>query len=295
MNTFGVHAFGCDARGYVKDSHVSIFLEATAKFHAYILVRNTGVGSLSWAGQRGYTAKRADMKCKTANQEYHVYYKLNGLVCSPDIHFRAFKDDRLKKAREVWAKSQPLITNCSFTNEDWPKQCRTPYLMQTNLKHRHYGVVAYIETGITSPRYVHGDYDLFAIVHESSVATREVVRINYNQGSVPSALPLQDQLALSKPLVMDSGPLLFRLMNHLDREFGYPMVMHAEDENRRPEPGKNPNEGQEKSKEEQVIVFLPPLARHSGRGGVMFLENNAQIETFYAIEFRGRHFAWQSA
>lgn len=59
MNTLGADAFGCGARGYVKDSHVPIFLEATEKFHAYILVRNTGAGSLEWAGQRGYTAKRA--------------------------------------------------------------------------------------------------------------------------------------------------------------------------------------------------------------------------------------------
>jgi hypothetical protein len=294
MNTFGVHAFGCDARGYVKDSHVPIFLEATEKFHAYILVRSTGLGSLTWAGQRGYTAKRADMKYKTANQDYHIYYKLNGLVCSPDIHFRAFREDRLKKAREAWAKSQPLITHCSFTSEDWPKQCRTPYLMQTDPKHKHYGVVAHIETGTTGPRYVHGDYDLFAIVHESSVATREVLRIDYNQVSVSSTLPLQDQVTLSKPLVMDTGPLLFRLMNHLDREFGYPMVMHAEDENRPPEP-KNKSNGEEKLQNEKVIVFLPPLARHSGRGAVMFLETNAQIEAFYATEFRGRHFAWQSA
>jgi hypothetical protein len=295
MNTFGVHAFGCDARGYVKNSHVPIFLGATAKFHSYILVRRTGAGSLSWAGQRGYTAKRAHMKSKTANQDYHVYYKVNGLVCSPDIHFRAFDDDRIKQARETWAASQRLITRCAFTSENWPKQCRTPYLMQTDPKHKHYGVVAYIESGIISPRYVHGDYDLFAIVPESSVATREAVRLNHNQGAVPSALPLQDQLTLSKPLLMGTGPLLFRIMNHLDREFGYPMVMHAEDENRQPEPESKSNNEKEKPKDEQVIVFLPPSARHSGCGGVVFLENNAQIETFYATEFHGRRFAWQSA
>jgi len=91
-------------------------------------------------------------------------------------------------------------------------------------------------------------------------------------GAVPSSLPLEQRLNLGAPLSMDTGPLLFEIMNYLDRAFAYPMVMHAEQENL-------------EHKDDEVIAFLP--APRDGRSSVV-LAGQAAIELFYREEFGGR-------
>ena len=188
----------------------------------------------------------------------------------------AFTDARrLSDAIELWQKSQYLITvpHSGFTSTDWPRSCATPYILQTNPEHTHYGALAWIEAGVVSPKYIHGDYDLYAIVPANSAATRDAAPRNYNMGgAVPSSLPLEQRLNLGAPLSMDTGPLLFEIMNYLDRAFAYPMVMHAEQENL-------------EHKDDEVIAFLP--APRDGRSSVV-LAGQAAIELFYREEFGGR-------
>ncbi|HUE10769.1 MAG TPA: hypothetical protein VMQ54_07515 [Steroidobacteraceae bacterium] len=261
--------------GFVLGAHAGIFLETANRFNASILVRKTGEASLRWVGKQGYTAKRGDLKCKTAQADLGGY-RLAGLVCSPLIHSMAFTDARrLSDAIDLWQHSQHLITvpPSGFTGTDWPRSCATPYILQTNTEHPHYGVLAWIEAGIVSPKYIHGDYDLYAIVPANSAAVREAAPRNYNLGgAIPSSLPLEQRLALGTPLSMDTGPLLFEIMNYLDRAFGYPMVMHAEQENLQ-------------HKDDQVIAFLP--APRQGRSSLV-LPDRAAIELFYRNEFGGR-------
>jgi len=261
--------------GFVLGTHAPIFLETARRFNAYILVRKTGEASLRWAGQKGYTAKRGDLKCKTAQADIGGY-QLAGLVVSPLIHPMAFTDNKRRSdAVMYWHSSRHLITvpRSGFTSTDWPRSCATPYLLQTDVNHPHYGALAWIEGGIVSPKYIHGDYDLYAIVPANSAALRDARPMNYNQGGViPSSLPLQRQVQLSEPLPMCTGPLLFEIMNHLDNAFGYPMVMHAEQENL-------------EHKDDEVIAF-PPVP-WQGRNNVV-LSGQAQIELFYEHEFGGR-------
>jgi hypothetical protein len=264
--------------GFVLGTHAPIFSETARRFNAYILVRKTGEASLRWVGRKGYTAKRGDLKCKTAQADVGGY-QLAGLVCSPLIHSMAYTDtERRLKAVSYWHTSQHLITvpRSGFTSTDWPRSCATPYILQTNVNRPHYGALAWIEGGLVSPQYIHGDYDLYAIVPAGSTAAREAAPMNYNMGGViSSSLPLEKQVKLSYPLPMYTGPLLFEIMNYLDNAFGYPMVMHAEQENL-------------EHTNDEVIAFLPHSLQ--GRTSVVLAGQN-QIELFYQYEFGGRQAA----
>lgn len=146
---------------YVHVRHFDVFVEAAHRFRYHILVRKTGRASLQYCGLSGYTGKRGDMKAKTAAKDV-APYKLQGLVCSPLIHPGACKPD----ARQYWRQSAHLITTPKngFDDNVQPRGCLTPYMLQTNRNHKHYGCIAWVENGLLLPRYVHGDYDLYAIV-----------------------------------------------------------------------------------------------------------------------------------
>lgn len=148
----------CD---FVHERHMGVFFEAARVHECHILVRRTGRASLRFVGKPGYTGKRADMKAKTAERD-QGRYQLAGLVCSPEIHPAACKEGAMAE----WRKSAHLITapRGGFDDRARPVGCRTPYLLQTDPNHRHYGCVAFVENGLLTPHYVHGDYDLFAII-----------------------------------------------------------------------------------------------------------------------------------
>jgi len=145
----------------VHPRHIDAFLLATEKHRCHILVRKTGKSSLQYFGQSGYTGKRADMKAKTAIRNSSPY-QIEGLVCSPLIHPGACKPGAL----EEWRKSAHLVTipPAGFDDDHQPRGCHTPYMLQTNRNHRHYGCIAWVENGLLTPRYVHGDYDLYLII-----------------------------------------------------------------------------------------------------------------------------------
>ena len=152
---------------FIHPNHINIFAAAAREFNCHILVRKTGQASLGWVGKRGYTGKRADMKAKTANRNVGRY-KLAGLVCSPFLQPLAFTAERLASAQKEWLKCLHLITvpdnRTGFDDQRQLRGCHTPYLVQTNPDSRHYGCVALVEMGLLIPRYVHGDYDLYAII-----------------------------------------------------------------------------------------------------------------------------------
>ena len=263
------------ATEFVLPRHVAIFERAARQFDVYVLLRKTGRHSLRWVGHPGYTSKRADMKCKTADAWNHP---LAGLVCSPRIHPAAFSAGRIDKAAELWDKSQHLISiprdrRTGFKDTEQPKY-PSPYLLQTNSAHARYGCIAWIEGGLVKPRYVHGDYDLYAIVPRADPAVRGMHDRTHSSGLTFSSLPLERNLKLSAPVADYSGPLQFALMNHLDAEIGYPMVMHGEAENFEPA-----------GEDESLLVFLP--ASRTGLSHIV-LNGNAAIDQFYATELRGR-------
>ncbi len=143
-----------------------------------------------------------------------------------------------------WAKYAHLITvpndQAGFDDSRQPRGCRTPYLVQTNPSHRHYGCVALVEMGLLLPRYVHGDYDLYAIIEAGQAFDPGAVKVRQSTlGSTmaPASLGLQERLRLSVRNL--TGPLSFRVAtfinNWISRSspdlLGALMVNHGEQVN----------------------------------------------------------------
>lgn len=227
---------------FIHPGHLMFFIEAAQVFNCHILVRKTGRATISWIGRCGYTGKRADMKAKTANLDVG-HYSTAGLVCSPLLRPEAFTANRLGDARKEWLKSCHLITvpPNGFDDDRQPISCHTPYMLQTNPQHRHYGCVALVEMGLLVPRYVHGDYDLYALipanqpfdptklsVRQSSLvstmspqglsmnerARMPTMNLQHNHDSLPASLIPHGQTHTS--VLNFEGPLSFQVANYIN-------------------------------------------------------------------------------
>jgi len=106
-------------------------------------VRRTNVASLPYIGLPGYTPKRIDCKAKTADLDVSPY-KLAGLVVDPSLQPRAFKTDKLAKAKEFWSAMAQSIG--------------TIYKVDADPRSKHYGALK------LQGSYIHGDYDLYDII-----------------------------------------------------------------------------------------------------------------------------------
>ena len=241
---------------FVHPQHYGFFVEAARVHDCYILVRETGRTCIHWIGKQGYTGKRVDMKAKTAKKDVG-YYQLSGLVCSPEIHPGAFIDH--KKALEYWQSIQSLVTippnGQGFQDYDSLK-VPTPYVLQNNPKHKHYGCIAFVEFGLLVPRYVHGDYDLYAII---PVGNRYNPNSNFRVRTVGpnmSHKSLSQQIEAEKTFGSTDfiGPLSFNVANYINTKIaiessdyvGALMINH----------GEQINIGKDGVTHERVLAFL---------------------------------------
>lgn len=230
------------AADFIHPSHFNVFIRAAQLFECHILVRKTGRAALGWVGRSGYTGKRADLKAKTANLDVG-HHQVAGLVCSPLLLPNAFTSERLGPARTEWAKSAHLITvpgAGGFGDREQLHGCPTPYAVQTNASHRHFGCVALVEMGLLLPRYVHGDYDLYAIIPAGKPFDPRSVQPRLSSiGSTmaPAGMKLQDRLRLGVPNL--EGPLSFQVATYINNAIeraspdllGSLMVNHGEQVN----------------------------------------------------------------
>ena len=225
---------------FVHPKHFGIFVQAAQAFNCHILVRETGRPAINWIGRRGYTGKCFDLKAKTANCNTG-HYQLAGLVCSPRLQPHAFTPDRFVKALKKWPESAHVITvpanTAGFDDSRQPRGCRTPYLVQTNPDHKHFGCLAFVSMGLLVPRYVHGDYDLYAIIpaghtfHPNSVRVRDSAM---GSTMAPAGQELRERLRLSD--MNKEGPLSFRVATFINNRIeatspdilGALMVNHGE-------------------------------------------------------------------
>lgn len=121
-----------------------------------------------------------------------------------------------------------------------PLGCRAPYLLQTNPNHKHYGCVALVDMGLMLPRYVHGDYDLYAIIPAGKPFdpnSLEVRNFKLRSAMAPEKLSLQERLRLTDD--NKEGPLSFRVATYINNRIeaisqdllGALMVNHGEQVN----------------------------------------------------------------
>lgn len=265
---------------FIHSNHIRAFIDAAREFNCHILVRKTGKASLEWVGKRGYTGKRADMKAKTANRDVGRY-RLAGLVCSPFHQPLAFTPERLASAYREWSKSLHLVTvpndSSGFDEHRQPFGCRTPYLLQTNPNSPHFGCVALVEMGLLIPRYIHGDYDLYAIIPAGKKFDLNSINpISRRLGSTmkPSTMGLQE---LERLYVENKeSELSFRVATYINNQIerlsrdlmGALMVNH----------GEQLNLGIKGQTYEAVLAVMP---RHENGKWFKILCNKAEHEQFY--------------
>jgi hypothetical protein len=164
------------------------FLEAARYFQVWILVRRTNVASLPYIGQPGYTPKRIDCKAKTAAFDVPPF-QLAGLVVDPNLHERAFKPEKLAKAKDFWAAMKNSLGSV--------------YTVDRNEKSKHYGCLMFRGS------YIHGDYDLYDVIDRKQT--------HRNLASLES---LHGQ-------PHHRGANVLRVQKFLNDRIGVPMIQHG--------------------------------------------------------------------
>jgi hypothetical protein len=209
----------------------------------------------------GYVPKRLDCKPKTADQDVEIdgkWREIAGLVVSPSIVGpAAFKAGKYEKALKEWDKFRHTMLGPDMLDAaGQPAYTWIPggkfYAVQLDRAHKHFGCLLFsISSLITAGQYVHGDYDLYAIVAASD----------------PSA----NVFVSEKRLGVDHmrGKELFDVQHFINRRIGAPMILHGD---------------QEKFSDhtdEQIDVFFPD-------GRVFTCRDKVEIEALYQNQFRGR-------
>lgn len=275
-------SIGQDVSAFVHPQHAQVFAQAAEEFNCHILVRETGRAATGWIQRNGYTGKIADMKANTADLNPHPY-TLAGLVCCPLLVPQAFSPKRLIRAQENWVKSAHLITvptdKAGFDDKRAPSRCKTPYLVQTKPRHKHYGAVARVDMGLLIPRYVHGDYDLYAIVPAGKRFDPARVRTKESQLGISMNTHKMTfgQRVAEEPRHMVKnieGPLSYRVAMYIN-------VTIAQHSGADAMNGLLVNHGEQalfKPTDEPVMAFMPQAL--NGKR-IATLRNMAEINDFY--------------
>jgi len=264
---------------FIHPHHFDIFVEVARECHCHILVRKTGYATMKWIGKPGYTGKRGDLKAKTADQNIGRY-ETAGLVCSPFLQPDAFSKNRIGAAYKEWSKCSHLITeprdNAGFHDQSQLTRCDTPYIIQTNPNHRHYGCVALVDFGLLMPRYIHGDYDLYAIIPAGKAFDPGKLSVTRSDlgAAGPERLGLEERLRFFT--TNWESPLSFRVANLINTKIaersadfmGGLMVNH----------GEQINLGQAGQTGEAVLAIMP--AQMTGEWAKI-LDTPAEHDAFY--------------
>jgi hypothetical protein len=151
---------------YMLKEHVEAFKRAAGFFKVWILVRRGNDKSRDWIGKRGYIPKPLDCKAKTADKNFERW-KTAGLVVSPDHVRLAFSEEKLKGALKEWPG---FARHLYFFDRENPQANLAAdregkhYTLQLDKASEHYGCVLYKPVFRAQAEYLHGDYDIYAIV-----------------------------------------------------------------------------------------------------------------------------------
>ena len=243
----------------MRPQDIDTFKAAAKRFNAWILVRRTNSESIKYAGERDYVPKRLDCKAKTADFDVvlpGIGKRLTaGLVVNPTLpgFENAFKQGKYTEALTEWNGFKPLV---HFPDPGKPVTYFPGgkfYSVQMNPAHKHFGCVMFSSSSLAAAgKYIHGDYDLYAIIPADNPGTNvRVVETRF--GNIPHA----------------RGKEFTDVQIFLNSRMGVPMVLHGE---------------QEKYKDhtdEPIDIFCPDgdIAEACGRSG---------LEIFYEALFDGR-------
>lgn len=244
----------------IRPLDADIFSKAAVNYRVHILVRATNPASLPYMSLPDYSAKRLDCKAKTADRNVTLNgraYQTAGLVVDPTVvGATAYDGAKYGKALEEWDKFRGLVAQNLFDASGKRLALYFPgltlYAVQLDPEHKHYGCVMFSSMSLaTAASYVHGDYDLYAIVPADNPTETLFVK-ETRQGQVH---------ARSKELL--------DVQNYVNSRIGRPMILHGDQEK------------YATHSDEVVYAFLPDGRRR-------MLNGKADIEAYYATELKGR-------
>jgi hypothetical protein len=249
-----------DITAFMRQQDIEAFRAAARHFGVYIAVRRTNPASLEYIGKDGYVAKRLDCKAKTADQNCIVEGQvrtLAGLVVDPHrVGPAAYKPGKYDKALKEWDKFRPLLAPDMLGAGGGRAYTYMPggklYAVQRDASHKHYGCVMFASHSLLSgAKYIHGDYDLMAVVREDDVQSNVFV----------TEERLGQAHARSKEF--------FDVQHYVNRLIGAPMVLHGEQEHYSDDP------------KEDIDVFFPDGSNKAYLGGL-------SVQRLYQTVFQGR-------
>ncbi len=170
-----------DIHQFMRPADVNIFRTYSQEKGLFILVRRTNPLSIQYIGKPGFVPKPLKCKPKTAKSNAcfirpdgeKISSKCGGLVVNPRIlKWYAFNNDKREwvKAKNTWDKH-------------W-KQIPNGFDVQMNKNSPYYGCVLRVlskpsptQKNTSDPppgcAYIHGDYDLYALIHKTRMSIRE--------------------------------------------------------------------------------------------------------------------------
>jgi hypothetical protein len=235
------------------------FATAAILYKVYIAVRRTNKEALQYIGKTGYIPKMLDCKAKTA--DYNVLVegkerKTAGLVVDPNVvGAGAYRSGKHAKAMAEWEKFRPHLGPEVGANGQppWYLPADRMYRVQTDRESDHYGCVMHCKGGLrTAGHYVHGDYDLYAIVPVTDKGSNVFV----------------EETRMGQPHAR--GKDLLDVQTYVNSRIGAPMVRHGEQEHF------------SDSADDELDVFFPDGAT------VKSCLGEAAIKRLYIEEFSGR-------
>lgn len=247
----------------MRGDHIQAFKEAARHFDVYILVRETNLASLQHIGQGYAVAKPLDCKAKTADFDFLDSTGLNkvaGLVVDPNIiKDSAFKPGKHAKALRIWNDegwgrrmiAPEVATLEAQRSRTWLTNGR--YFVDMDPESDRYGAVKFTPTGLMSAaKYLHGDFDLYAIV--------------------PAKDPSRNIKVSEKRLGEDHdrSPEFFDVQTFLNRRLGVPMVLHGAEESY-----------EDEFSDDSIDIFHPS-------GKISCVQGRSALARLYETLFKGR-------
>ncbi|HJQ57110.1 MAG TPA: hypothetical protein VJ890_09405 [Vineibacter sp.] len=243
---------------HMRREDAEAFAVGARAFKVYIAVRRTNPAALQYIGKPRYIPKMLDCKAKTADRDAMVNgrtYKTAGLVVDPGVvGASAYKDGKFPTAIAEWEKFKSHL-GPEADAEGRPAYLPgdRSYLVQRDPTSEHYGCVVLCKNGLrTQIQYVHGDYDLYAVVPVDDKTSNVFVE-ETRQGQ-PHA----------------RGKQLMDVQNYVNHLIGAPMVRHGEQEHF------------SDSTSDELDVFFPDGVTVKSYLG------SAAIQLLYQTEFAGR-------
>ena len=253
-----------DLKNFMRDKDITAFKRTARHFGVYILVRRLNPESKDRIGKPDCDPKPIDCKAKTAKKSfYHSglgrHLDIGGLVVNPTLpgFEAAYPNGAHAEAVKEWNKFGDHLAPPPARQADggyvpaWIPGKR--YFVDMDPNSSRYGAVKLTPTGLVSAaKYIHGDYDLYAIVAKEEPASNTRVRETLHGQPHTRGREFKD------------------VQYMLNREMGVTMVLHG---------------SQEKFKtdmDDQVDAFYP-----DGQT-VVCLRGSQMIGSFYAKELKGR-------